>query len=198
LGDIDRGDNQARAHGIIRLGKVPFAFVAGAAALTVTLFQLHDRIWPPVTVHGGEVVAADLVQLDVTYVDYVHTHKHLYPDEKRALRAARIAVNTRGAIVEVVLQMRGLRGRHCIVQYSVYRLPLTRVIGPEAALTECTATVRDGDEGGWPAWVQLPRSDSRAKVRSGNRYFIRFGLYDNNGLLIGPGKSTAVFTWNGG
>ena len=46
----------------LRLAKLPVAFVAGAAALTLTLFQLHDRIWPPATVHGGEVIAADLVR----------------------------------------------------------------------------------------------------------------------------------------
>jgi hypothetical protein len=182
-----------------RLAKVAVAFVAGAATLTVTLFQVHDRIWPPVSVHGGEVVSADLVQVGVSYGAYVRKHPRLIGDTNAALEKAGDRVNEAGAVVDVVLRMEGLRGRHCRVEYTVYRSPLTPVIGPTEALAQCTAHVQDGDEGGWPAWVELPQQTGRdPKGRPvWHRYFVRFDLYDEHGLLIGPSKNTPVFGWNG-
>jgi len=181
----------------MRFARVPVAFAAGAATLAVTSFQLHDRIWPSVTVQGGEVVAADVVAVGVSYGQYVTEHKLLFPHTKETLLLAGSKVTLRGAIVNVVLRMEGLSGRSCKAQYTVYRTPLTPVIGPRESLKDCTATVRDGDQGGWPAWVELPQKTRRG--RNGrpvtHRYFIRFDLYDEDGRLIGPGKNSRVFGW---
>lgn len=175
----------------ITRAKVPLAFLGGALSLSLALFQVHDRLWPPATVHGGEVVAADVVELGVSYGSYVHDHPLLFPDPKATLLRAGDAVTKRGAVVDVVLRMDGLRGRACRAVYTVYRMPLHPVLRSKEALAKCTAHVQDGDEGGWPAWVELP------KTTMTQRYFVRFDLYDDNGLFIGPGKNTQVFAWNG-
>jgi hypothetical protein len=170
-------------------GKPILAFVAGALALTVTIFNLHDRIWPPVNVRGGEVVAADLIRIDVSYVRYVQQHPDLFPDPGKTIDDAGTEANLPGVVVAVVLRLQGLRNRDCRVTYTVYRVPLRPVFGPLEALERCEGRVQDGDQGGWPAWVKLP---SRA-----GRYFVRFDLYDSEGRLLGPGKVTPAFDWGG-
>jgi hypothetical protein len=170
-------------------GKPAIAFVAGALALTVTVFQLHDRIWPPVTVRGGEVVAADLILMNVSYARYVRQHEELFPDPDETIKKAGIDANLPGVVVAVVLRLQGLRHRDCRVIYTVYRIPLQPVIGPRDALERCEGRVQDGDQGGWPAWAKLPSGPGQ--------YFVRFDLYDSGGRLLGPGKTTRVFTWDG-
>ena len=190
-GGGDRGKRAAR------LARLPVAFVAGAAALAVTLFQLHDRIWPPVNVQGGEVVAVDLVDV-VSYQTYVTQHPTFFPDPKGTITRAGAQANRKGVVVEVVLRMEGLRGRHCHAAYTVYRTPLNIVYRQPSALDKCTARVQNGDEGGWAAWVLLPKTRlDRTGRPIEHRYFVRFDLFDDHGLLIGPGKSTTVFGWNG-
>jgi hypothetical protein len=178
--------------------KVALGILIGAAGLALTLFQLHDRIWPPVTVQGGEVVAADLVAANVTYENYVNHHRLWFPHPDQAVAHAGPLANDPGVVVDVVLRMQGLRGRECHVIYRVYRTPLALAIGPRKALTKCTARVQDGDEGGWAAWVPLPTPppDAAGKPVT-HHYFIRFDLLDEHGQLLGPGKTTKVFGWNG-
>jgi hypothetical protein len=170
-------------------GKPVLAFVAGALALTLTIFNLHDRIWPPATVRGGEVVAADLILMNVSFGRYVRDHNELYPNPDQTIEDSGIGVNLPGVVVAVVLRLQGLRNRDCRVTYTVYRVPLQPVLGPKDALERCEGRVQDGDQGGWPAWAQLPK-------RAG-RYFVRFDLYDSDGRLLGPGKTTPVFAWAG-
>jgi hypothetical protein len=184
---------------LVKLARVPIAFVAGAATLTVTLFQVHDRIWPPETVRGGEVVSVDLVEVGVSYARYVDDHPLLYPDRKSTLTKAGNIVVKNGAVVNVVIRMQGLRGRHCRAMYTVYRTPLEPVIGPEKALEDCTLRVQDGEQGGWAAWVELPQYiySARNPRPVAHRYFIRFDLFDDDGRLIGPSKRSQVFGWDG-
>lgn len=189
---------EARGARALRLARLPVAFLGGALTLTLALFQVHDRLWPPATVHGGEVVAADVVQLGVSYGRYVHEHPLLYPNPKATLRHAGSLENRPGAVVDVVLRMEGLRGRSCRAEYTVYRTPLRVVLGPKESLAHCTANVQDGDEGGWPAWVELPpvRRDARGRPLT-QHLFVRFDLYDERGLFLGPGKDTQVVAWDG-
>jgi hypothetical protein len=102
--------------------------------------------------------------------------------------AGPLAVRT-VAVVDVVLRLQGLRGRSCSAVFTLYRAPLDPLHSGRA-LAQCTGRVQDGDEGGWQAYVLLPRKPGR--------YFVRFDLYDERGLLLGPGKSTRVFAWAGG
>jgi hypothetical protein len=167
------------------------AFVAGLFALAVTVTQLHDRLWPPVTVYGGEFVAVDLVALNVSYRAYVRSHPEFYPSRKiqdDAIENAGDNANWPGAEVAVVIRVEGLRNQKCYVRYRVYRWPLEPVVVPKSR-QECSARVQSGDEGGWFAWVRLPAKKGR--------YFVRFDLYDGRGLLLGPGRSTRPFRWAG-
>jgi hypothetical protein len=177
---------------VVRLGKLVFAVVVGAAGAALTLGQLHDRIWPPVTVFGGEIVSADLLQVGVSQGRYIEEHPYLYPNRKQTLDGLGPAVTKPGAVVAVVVRVEGLRGHECIVKATLYRAPFTPVIGPAKAGT-CTAHVQDGDEGGWEAWIALPGGRSTVA----HRYFVRFDLYAKSGLLIGPGLATKTFGWNG-
>jgi hypothetical protein len=179
-------------------GKVVAAFVAGAITIAIGALALHDYFWPPVKVQGGEVVAADLVGVGVSYTRYVYQHPLYFPDPKKATLDAGAEANVPGAVVEVVLKMEGLRGRHCQAVFTVYRMPLTPVIGPTQALAKCTSHVQDGDEGGWAAWVPLPTPrTTAARQPVTQHYFIRFDLLDEHGQYLGPGKTTPVFGWNG-
>jgi hypothetical protein len=190
------GGDKARSEDseLYRLTKLVIGIVLGAAGAAVTFATLHDRIWPPVTVYGGQVVSADIVQAGVSYAVYVQAHPNLFTHPKQAIKKAGLLANRRGAVVAVVIDTQGLRGRHCDVEYTVYRAPFTPLTRPKTALRRCTAHVQNGDEGGWEAWVMLPKP---APGEPPHRLFIRFYLYDSNGFLIGPGKATQTFGWNG-
>jgi len=179
---------------VVRLGKFAFAVAVGAAGAALTFGQLHDRIWPPVTVFGGDVASADVLQVGVSQGRYVAEHRYLYRHWKRQLASLGAAVTKRGVVVAVVVHVEGLRGHQCIVKATLYEAPFTPVFGPAKAAT-CVAHVQDGDEGGWEAWIALPGAKSGRPVT--HRYFVRFDLYGRNGLLIGPGLATKTFGWNG-
>jgi hypothetical protein len=184
---------------LARGSKFLIAIVAGAAGAAVTLFQVHDRLWPPVKVYGGEVMSADVVQVGTSFQRYVSDHRYLFPDWKKTIDKNRSIDTTRGAVVDVVFKMQGLRGRQFIVRYTVYRTPFTPVVGPAVALGTATSHVQDGDQGGWEQWVELPTRQNAADagVSLEGRYFVRFDLFDDHGLLIGPGRATQTFGWNG-
>ena len=184
---------------VARASKFMIAVLAGAAGAAVTLFQVHDRLWPPVKVYGGEVVSASVVQVGTSYQRYVSDHRYLFPDWKKDIDNNRSIDTTRGAVVAIVFKMEGLRGRHFYVRYTVYRTPFTPLVGPAVALGTATSHVQDGDQGGWEQWVELPtrQTATDAGVPLAGRYFVRFDLFDEHGLLIGPGKATQTFGWNG-
>jgi hypothetical protein len=182
-----------------RATKFLIAVLAGAAGAAVTLFQVHDRLWPPVKVYGGEVLSSELVQVGTSFQQYVSDHRYLFPDWKGVIDKNWSIDTTRGAVVAVVFKMQGLRERHFNVRYTVYRTPFRPMVGPVVALGTGTSHVQDGDEGGWEQWAQLPTNQdaTKAGVPLKGRYFVRFDLFDDHGLLIGPGKTTRTFGWNG-
>ena len=184
---------------VARASKFLIAVLAGAAGAVVAMFQVHDRLWPPVKVYGGEVVSADVVQVGTSFQRYVSDHRYLFPNWKHVIDENESIDTKRGAVVAIVFKMEGLRGRHFDVRYTVYRTPFTPMLGPAVALGTATSHVQDGDQGGWEQWVELPtkQTATEAGMPLEGRYFVRFDLFDEHGLLIGPGKATQTFGWNG-
>jgi hypothetical protein len=166
--------------------KATLAFAAGVLAFAATAFGLHDRIWPPVKVRGGTILSADILEAGISRRDYVYEHPIYFPHPQETLATLTKADGARlGAVVQVVIRLEGLRGRHCKLLYTVYDARALRPLYDAPALTSCTAFVQDGDQNGWDFWIPTPRTRGA--------YFIRFDLYDDRGEVFGPGRRTTTF-----
>jgi hypothetical protein len=184
--DAQSAPAAAEARRVAGWTKGALAFAAGVLAFAATAFGLHDRIWPPVKVRGGTILSADILELGVSRANYVGEHPIYFPHPQQTLATLTAADRARvGAVVQVVIRLEGLRGRHCELRYTVYEAQPLRPLYGAAALTSCTAVVQDGDQNGWDFWIPTPRARGA--------YFVRFDLYDNRGEVFGPGRRTPTF-----